>query len=151
MTNLSTKETEFLKDLKSHEQLCIDQYTKFASEAKCENLKLLFNSLADTEREHLKTINDIMAGNVPTVSSSISANNQYCESGCYKNEQDKKDDQLLCNNMLSMEKHVSSAYNTSIFEFKDPAIRKVLNHIQSEEQQHGEQIYAFMECNGMYN
>ena len=48
--NLTTKEAELLKDLKSQEQLCIDQYTKFANEAKNSQLSCLFNSIADTER-----------------------------------------------------------------------------------------------------
>ncbi len=149
--NLTTKETELLKDLKSQEQLCIDQYTKYSSETKNNQLSCLFKSLADTEREHLKTINEIMAGNIPSVGSSISGNNQYCEPSSYSTEEDKKADALLCKNMLSMEKHVSSVYNTSVFEFKNPQLRKALNHIQSEEQQHGERIYAYMESNGMYN
>ncbi len=149
--NLTTKETELLKDLKSQEQLCIEQYTKYASEAKSETLGKLFADLADTEREHLKTLNDIMSGSIPSVGCSISGNNQFCEPYSYKNEDDKKADALLLKNMLSMEKHVSSVYNTSVFEFKNPQLRKALNHIQSEEQQHGERIYAYMECNAMYN
>lgn len=148
--NLTTKEAELLKDLKSQEQLCIDQYTKFANEAKNSQLSCLFNSIADTEREHLKTVSEMLSGSVPSVSSSISGNNQYCEPASYTSEQDKKDDSILCQNMLAMEKHVSSIYNTSVFEFKNPQARKALNHIQSEEQQHGERIYAFMESNGMY-
>ena len=50
-----------------------------------------------------------------------------------------------------MEKHVSGLYDTSIFEFSDPAVRQVLNHIQSEEQGHGESIYSYMHQNGMYS
>ena len=34
---------------------------------------------------------------------------------------------------------------------KDPAARKLLNHIQAEEQQHGEMLYAYMNANNMYN
>jgi spore coat protein CotF len=53
--------------------------------------------------------------------------------------------------MLSTEKHVSALYDTSIFEFSNPEARKTLNHIQAEEQQHGEQLYAYMSCNQMYS
>ena len=52
--------------------------------------------------------------------------------------------------MLSAEKHVSSVYNTAVFEFSNPAARKMLSHIEAEEQQHGEKIYAYMSANGMY-
>ena len=49
-----------------------------------------------------------------------------------------------------MEKHVSSLYDISVFEFSDTNMRKALNHIQAEEQQHGEKLYAYMNANGMY-
>jgi spore coat protein CotF len=52
--------------------------------------------------------------------------------------------------MLETEKYISQAYDTAIFEFKDANIRKVLNHIQTEEQQHGEQIFNYMQSKGMY-
>ena len=52
--------------------------------------------------------------------------------------------------MLSTEKHASALYDTSVFEFTAPNARKVLNHIQAEEQQHGEQLYSYMNANGMY-
>ncbi|MEG2144480.1 MAG: spore coat protein, partial [Oscillospiraceae bacterium] len=42
-------------------------------------------------------------------------------------------------------------YDTSIFEFKNKNVRDTLNHIQKEEQEHGEKIYGFMAQNGMYN
>jgi spore coat protein CotF len=65
--------------------------------------------------------------------------------------QNKHKDSFLCTDLLSTEKHVSSTYNTCIFEFRDSNIRDVLNHIQKEEQQHGEQIYNYMAQNAMYN
>lgn len=59
-------------------------------------------------------------------------------------------DKDLCIDMLMTEKYVSGAYNTAIFEFRDPQVRNILNHIQKEEQQHGEAIFKYMESNGMY-
>jgi spore coat protein CotF len=59
-------------------------------------------------------------------------------------------DKDLCTDMLMTEKYVSGAYNTAIFEFRDPQVRNILNHIQKEEQQHGESIFKYMESNGMY-
>jgi spore coat protein CotF len=53
--------------------------------------------------------------------------------------------------MLMTEKYVSGAYDTAIFEFRDPQVRQILNHIQKEEQQHGEAIFNYMESMGMYN
>lgn len=56
----------------------------------------------------------------------------------------------LCHDMLMTEKYVSSAYNTVVFEVTDPQIRKALQHIQQEEQQHGEELFNYMQANGMY-
>ena len=52
---------------------------------------------------------------------------------------------------LSMEKHVSGLYDTCIFEFTSPTLRDTLNHIQKEEQNHGEQLYEYMSKNNMYS
>jgi spore coat protein CotF len=59
-------------------------------------------------------------------------------------------DKDLCTDMLMTEKYVSGAYDTAIFEFKDASVRDVLNHIQKEEQKHGEAIFAYMQSKGMY-
>lgn len=76
-------------------------------------------------------------------------NMQFRPSNC--SAQEKQKDAYLCADALSTEKHVSSSYNTSIFEFGDTNVRNTLNHIQKEEQQHGEQIYKYMSANGMYS
>lgn len=76
-------------------------------------------------------------------------NAQFKPSNC--SAQEKQKDAYLCSDALSTEKHVSSTYNTCIFEFADSNVRNVLNHIQKEEQQHGDQIYKYMSANGMYS
>lgn len=150
---LTSKETDLLKDMKDQEELCIEKYGRYAQMAKCPELKTLLNSIADTEREHLKTINEMMSGKEPSSPSPLSANNNECKActSVYSDEENKKCDKYLLSDLLSTEKHVSSLYNTSVFEFKSPAARKMLSHIQSEEQQHGEMLYAFMNCNNMYS
>ena len=75
-------------------------------------------------------------------------NNFQIQSNLTKNH---SQDQNLCTDMLMTEKYVSGAYDTAIFEFRDPQIRQVLNHIQKEEQQHGEAIFNYMQTMGMYN
>ena len=149
---LTSKETDLLKDMKEQEELCIKKYSRYANEAKCSELKTLLNTLADKEREHLKTVNEIMAGNEPSSPSCLSENNELCKScpTVYQNADDKNADKFLLSDLLSTEKHVSALYNTGIFEFKSPKVRRMLSHIQSEEQQHGEMLYAFMSCNNMY-
>jgi len=60
-------------------------------------------------------------------------------------------DAAMCKDMLMTEKFVSGAYDSAIFEFTDATVRQNLNHIQKEEQQHGESIFNYMKNNGMYN
>ncbi len=149
---LTSKETDLLKDMKEQEELCIEKYTRYASLAKCPELSTLLNSLADTETKHLTTINSMLAGNEPAAPGALSENNALATSSCtYTDADAKKEDKFLLSDMLSTEKHVSSVYNTGVFEFKSPAARRMLSHIQAEEQQHGELIYAFMNANGMYS
>lgn len=152
MNTLNTKENGLLKDLKGQEQLCIDKYTRYASEARSPELKALFESMAQTEREHLKTINEMMAGGTPFMPQTIgNSNNKNTSAYSYASEEDKKQDAFLCTDMLTTEKHASSIYDVSVFEFESPENRRTLNHIQAEEQQHGEQLYAYMKNNNMYN
>ena len=93
----------------------------------------------------------ILGGTVPQVGGGSQANSAQSDYNSQYSEQDKQKDKFLCTDALSTEKHVSSLYNTCIFECKDTNVRNVLNHIQKEEQQHGEKIYNFMSQNGMYS
>ncbi len=42
---LSQKEQMLLKDLKGHEELCVEKYSKYAKEAECANLSQMFQNL----------------------------------------------------------------------------------------------------------
>ena len=149
---LTQKEQELLKDLKGQEQLCITKYDEYAARAHAQGLKSLFSSLADVERGHLATVNDMLAGKVGTIGSSggSQTQTQTASAQSYASEQDKKEDAFLCSDMLATEKHVSTVYNTGVFEFSDVQARNMLNHIQTEEQQHGQRLYEYMNANGMY-
>jgi spore coat protein CotF len=155
---LTQKETSLLKDLRSQEQICVDKYNRYSSQACDKQLSQLFSSIGQTEQQHVSTIDQIMSGAVPSMSSgqqqaaSPSITPAYNNQAAAQNQtQNKNNDAYLCSDALSTEKHVSSVYNTSIFEFKDPALRNVLNHIQKEEQEHGKKIYDYMSVNGMYS
>ncbi len=150
MEALNQKETNFLTDAKKQEELCIEKYNKYSSQASDGQLKTLFQTLAQKEQQHLNTINQILGGTVPQ----LNAGQQAAQPQPTKSTQpnvDKQLDKYLCQDTLASEKHVSANYNTAIFEFRDVNIRNVLNHIQKEEQEHGEQIYSYMSQNGLYN
>jgi spore coat protein CotF len=153
---LTQKETSLLKDLKEQEQICVEKYSKYSADAKDEQLKNLFKQIGQKETQHLDTINQIMNGTVPSMQSggNSNSNTQLTFTATYTavdSNPNKQEDSYLCTDSISSEKHVSSTYNTCIFEFRDTNIRNILNHIQKEEQQHGEQIYNYMSQNGMYS
>ncbi len=150
--NLTQKETTLLGDLKSQEQLCIEKYGKYATEAHDPELKALFEGLKANEQKHLETINQILSGSevkMPAASPSAESAKLECKmSTCTQEE--KQQDGYLCKDALSMEKHVSSVYNTTVFEFSSPILRDTLAHIQKEEQNHGERLYNYLSCNSLY-
>ena len=149
---LTQKENSLLTDLKSQEQLCIEKYGKYEQDANDPCLKALFKSIKSTEESHLSTISRIMSGEEVTTNTAPTAVSQKLEcpmSSC--TEEQKKRDAFLCKDALTMEKHVSGLYDTSIFEFSSPTLRDTLSHIQKEEQNHGEQLYQYMSKNNMYS
>ena len=149
---LTQKETTLLEDLKSQEKLCIEKYTKYQAAACDPALAGLFGTIKATEEGHLSTVCKILSGQDVAATPAPTAVSQKFT--CEKSSCDamaKENDAYLCKDALAMEKHVSSVYDTSIFEFSAPVLRDVLSHIQKEEQNHGEQLYNYLSENGMYN
>lgn len=158
---LTTKERYLLEDAKTHEENCIKKYSNYESIACDAQLKSVFRANGQKEQEHLQTINQLLNGEVPSMNQG--SQQQSGQSGQTAQSQQssidmqssgsspfKASDKELCTDMLITEKYVSGAYDTSIFEFKDAQVRDVLNHIQKEEQKHGEAIFAYMQSKGMY-
>lgn len=161
MLELNNKERMLLEDEKSHEQLCIEKYKEYSSKACDPVLKNLFSQLQQKEEQHLNSINQMLSGSVPVLPQQNQQNqqNQQSQQGNQNTQQSpvqsnnnlqSADDKYLCQDALSTEKYVSSTYNVSIFEMRDKNVRQMLNHIQKEEQEHGEQIYNYMSQHGMY-
>lgn len=147
---LTDAENMLLKDLHQQEALCRDKYEYYSSQAKDEELKQLFSRIKDEEAEHYETIGKLLNGQMPEVGTA--APKDYQPKGTYSasgNEPDKKHDNLLCSDSIASEKYVSAAYNNDLFHFASPKVRQVLNHIQTEEQQHAEMIYSYKTVNGM--
>lgn len=165
--NFTTKERYLLEDLKSHEEICIQKYDNYANMVSCQELKSILQKTAQQEREHYNTVDQLLKGQMPAMGSQ--SGGQQGGSQMQMNQQPgmqmqsqqqpfqpqgstnyNNSDKDLCTDLLMTEKYVSGTYDTSIFEFKDPQVRNILNHIQKEEQQHGEAIFKYMESKGMY-
>lgn len=147
---LSEKERNMLEELKTHERLCIEKYGRHSQCANDEQLKSLFAGLSEEERTHLNTLEQLGNGIVPPTAGSEKPMPEFTAKYKAVLCPEKAADTYLCTDVLSGEKHVSRLYDTAIFEFRDENMRKVLNHIQKEEQNHGKMIYDYMSTNGMY-
>ncbi|HHV50590.1 MAG TPA: spore coat protein [Candidatus Avimonas sp.] len=158
---LTQKERMLLEDQKNHEQICIEKYKNYANQTSCPQLKQIFNANCQGEQEHLNTINQLLNGTIPQMNQQSQQNQgqsqnqgmqQQSQAGTSNTQQSTavKTDKDMCTDMLMTEKYVSGTYDTTIFEFQDPRVRDVLNHIQKEEQKHGEAIFQYMKSQGMY-
>ncbi|MGI6539002.1 MAG: spore coat protein [Caldicoprobacterales bacterium] len=158
--NLTSKERALLEDQKSHEEICIKKYTNYANQTQCPELKQMFQTFAQQEQQHLNTINSMLSGKIPNVQQNQQKNQQQSQQQNQQQAQSVQgqrgsgmtnvQDADLCTDMLMTEKYVSDTYDTAVFEFKDTNARQILNHIQKEEQQHGEGIFNYMQKKGMY-
>lgn len=153
---LSQKERTLLEDAKSHEQMCIEKYTSYANQAKDTQLKQIFTVNGQAEQTHLDSLNQLLSGTIPQMNQqqnqaapapAAPAANWNTAQNCAINFCDAS----LCKDLLMTEKYVSGTYDTAIFECKNTQVRDLLNHIQKEEQKHGESIYKYMESKGLYN
>ena len=159
---LTQKEQLLLEDLKQHEKVCIKKYQDYANQVQDPQLKELLNNYAQQEQNHLNSINQMLAGQIPSMGqgqqgqqsqqSQQNHQQQFSQTAAQQSGSEaNQNDAMLLNDLLMTEKYVSSAYDTAIFEFSDPQMRQALNHIQQEEQQHGEGIFNYMSAHGMYN
>jgi rubrerythrin len=160
---LTQKERSLLEDQKNHEEICIKKYNNYANLAQDQELKQMFQTFAQQEQQHLNTINQMLNGQVPNMQQNQQGQqqqqgqqaqqgqqNQNQQASQTNNAMQNQNDAYLCNDMLMTEKYVSGAYDVAVFEFVDTNARQALNHIQKEEQQHGEGIFNYMKKKGMY-
>lgn len=65
--------------------------------------------------------------------------------------QNQLSDRDMLQDSIMTEKHVSSAYNTTIMEAVNDNIVKALQHIQEEEQNHAKLFFEAMHNHGWYD
>ena len=152
MVNLKENEKILIKDLQDQEKTCMEKYEKYAGLAKDPVLKDLFNTLKGAEESHYNSLSQLMTGSVPQVNAQNTGGKEYNPQASYTgnfNAEDKENDCFLCTDSIATEKYVSSAYNFDLFQFGDPDTRILLNHIQTEEQNHAEMLYKYKMANQM--
>lgn len=149
---LTQQETTVIKDLLTQEKACVDKYRFYEQSANDQRLKELFHRIGNEEQEHFDSLGMVLKGDVPNASAARSGMEGYSPSVTYSagdNSEEKKHDEFLCTDSIATEKLVSSTYNDDVFRFAATNIRRLLNHIQTEEQNHAEMIYKYKTANGM--
>jgi len=150
MISFNQKETSLLQDAKKAEELCVKKYNGYAGQAQDPQLKQMMTQLAQQEQHHLDSINQLLAGQLPAMGGGQQQQQQQQPQAGQQGGAANPNDATLCEDQLSTEKQISSTYNTAIFEFRDANVRQILNHIQKEEQEHGQQLFNYMASHGMY-
>jgi spore coat protein CotF len=161
--HLTQKERTLLEDQKKHEELCIQKYNSYTQQATDPQLKQLFQQYAGHEQNHYNTLNQILQGQQPSAGGGQGTQQQPVQAQAYQAQGmagrgqsaghgglSNQSDAVLCDDMLVTEKYISGSYDTAVFEQTNPNVRQALQHIQKEEQKHGEGIFNYMQQHGMY-
>lgn len=147
---LTNKEKLLIEDNLNNEYLCIRKYRQYSAMTSDPKIKQIFTDLAAKEEQHANTLKGMLSQN------GITSQNIF---GSYVQPQGDLSnltqnigitDAQMLNDTLTTEKHVSSSYNTAVLEFVDPNIRKQLQHIQKEEQDHAEVLFNEMSSRKWY-
>ena len=166
---LTQKEQRLLSDQLNHEKVCIEKYNNYAQQVEDPQLRQMFGQYASEEQNHYDTVSQLLSGQQVSMSTSAGQGGQQGQpqrqrqgerqgwegaglqgdvSGAGMTNQE---DATILGDMLMTEKFVSGTYDTAIFESANSDVRQALQHIQKEEQQHGEGIFNYMSQHGMYN
>ena len=152
---LSQKERMLLEDEKSQEEVCIIKYHNYSGQAQDQQLKQLFTTLSTEEQHHYDMLNQMLQGQQPNMShpqqnQQQAVQTQQTQKSSYQGAMGNTGDKILCSDLLATEKYVSGTYEMGIFEAANPVVRQALQHIQQDEQHHGEQLFNYMNSHGMY-
>lgn len=159
MLVFNANERALLEKQKIQEKMCVEKYTNYANQTNDPELKQMFQKHANQEQQHYNTINELLSGKLPNMNSGQGNQNNQLQTNPQSIESAGVNANILgttgnknynfCKDLLMTEKYVSGTYDNDIFQFKDSNVRNVLNHIQKEEQEHGQQISNYMRKKGM--
>lgn len=147
---LTQKERMLLEDGKKQEDLCVKKYQSYTNQVQDLQLKNLLTEIAGEEQHHFDMINQMLQGMQPNMAHKPSNSTTEAKT-TFQGPSGNTKDQILLEDLLSTEKYVSGFYDTAVFEAADPNVRQALQHIQKDEQDHGEKLFNYMNSHGMYD
>ncbi len=152
---LSQQERKVLEDHKKHEEVCIRKYEQYSQQAGDPQLRSMFSQFAEQERQHHDSLDQLLQGRQPTVGGQSGAQHQSrpqagpAAQNRHDGRQQRDADALMCRDAMMMETFISDSYDGGIFSTTNPVVRQTLQHIQREEQQHGEGLLNYLQDHGL--
>lgn len=152
---LSQQERKVLEDHKKHEEVCIRKYEQYAEQAGDPQLRSMFYQFADQERQHYRSLDHLLQGRQPTVGDQSGRQQRSgppdgpAAENRHDGRQQRDSDALMCRDAMMMEKFISDSYDGGIFGSTNPVVRQTLQHIQREEQEHGEGLLNYLQDHGL--
>ncbi len=149
---LTEKEKTSIEDLRTQEKSLVEKYQRCGSEAKDPVLQDLLGEVGKMQQKHYDSLGQVLSGTVPSCNCNCKAGAEYQPKATYTGmteTEDKKNDCFLATDCISAEKLASSEYNTNVFNFSEPSVRKFLADIQVEEQNYAEMLYKYKTVNSM--
>lgn len=149
---LKQTETDAISELQTQEKNCVEKYRRYKEQASDPVLKSLFDRIEKEEQKHYDTLAQVLNGEVPSCNCNDSAGREYEPKATYTGtmqSEEMQSDNFLATDCIGTEKMVSSEYNSNVFRFSEPSLRKLLADIQIEEQNHAEMLYKYRMANGM--
>ncbi|MFO8061130.1 MAG: ferritin-like domain-containing protein [Bacillota bacterium] len=148
---ITQQERKLLQDHTRHEEVCINKYEQYAQQASDPQLRNMFSQFASQERQHRDSLDKLLQGQQPGTGGSVRQGQTSVRR--HKRTEtagaDPEGDALMCRDAMMMEKFISDSYDTGIFSSANPVVRQTLQHIQDEEQQHGEGLLNYLQEHGM--
>jgi rubrerythrin len=142
---LTQKERSLLQDQLKHEEICIEKYYNYTLQSQNPELSNMFNQFAQQEQAHYNTISQLLQGQEPNLSGSRDDKPYDSRVEEQRTGLINEDDRKLCQDLLMTEAFVSNSYDHAIFQAINSVVKQALQHIQKEEQQHGEGLQNYLQ------
>ncbi len=149
---LTEKEKTAIQDLQTQEKSLVEKYHRSGCEAKDQVLQDLFSELEKKQQMHYDSLGEVLGGRIPDCDCNCCAAADYEPKASYtgmSETADKQNDCFLATDCIAAEKLASGEYNSNVFNFSEPKVRKLLADIQVEEQNYAAMLYKYKTVNSM--
>lgn len=101
---LNEKERATIEDLQTQEKSCVEKYGMYAGQAKDPELKSLFQTLQNKEKEHYESLEKVLNGTVPECNCNDTDGRDYEPKATYtamSSPEDKMQDAFLATDCIA--------------------------------------------------